>query len=374
MLDYLKWRGDISFLSDGFGPVDGLILSTISYADFSSSVSGYHSGKPAAFPDAAFVFEKYSNKSDSMGALVPKKTPELIRLAAKTKRFSEAKVLAFVNEVDEAEGEQFCAISFLLPDDSIFIAYRGTDDSIVGWREDFCLSYSSPVRAQTRAVEFLEGAAAARGGKIRLGGHSKGGNLAFFASVFCSPETKDRIVRAYSYDGPGFGRSVSHLDEYKNISDRLESIIPESSFVGLLLEHPENYLTVSSDAISFFQHDPFTWKILGKDFVYESAPSRGALKGEAAIKSWLDSISEADRRRFVDIFFGIIEKTGAGTLTELTESKLRSAASIVKAIGETSDDEKKYMTELFSLFIERAVIGKTDAKTKTKLFDRQNRR
>ena len=206
ILDYLDWRGDLSFSAAPFCEVDNLIFCMLSFADFSPAVSADPTGVPVKLSDVReAVREKYPSGED-FGEVVPKFVNELVDKALKSPRFREVYAAGFKSVLEESEITQFAAVTFVLPDNSLFVAYRGTDDTLVGWREDFCLSFTKPVRAQQLAAEYLADMASVYSGPVRVGGHSKGGNLAHYAAAFAPKHIRSRILTAYSNDGPGFLR------------------------------------------------------------------------------------------------------------------------------------------------------------------------
>ena len=268
VFDYLDWRGDISFGEVGLGEVDALILSSICYVDFENIVPSAFDKKPIPLLTAAKSYLRaHKGEKAYMGAIIPSSVLTLLAKAAKTKRFAGVRLLGYLNRVNKDEETQFCALSFLLDDGSLFIAYRGTDDTLIGWKENFNMSFMDAIPAQLSAVEYLNAAGGVTAGRINVGGHSKGGNLAFFASVRCNEAVKERIGTAFSYDGPGFTQRFIDSDDYQSAKGKLRSLIPESSIVGLLLEQEDTYEVVKSTESGLMQHDPFSWEILGASFI-----------------------------------------------------------------------------------------------------------
>ena len=214
---YLDWRGDLSIKTDGFNEVDNLVLSVIAYMDFTSVVPSEAGKGGITLRDALLRLHELKMDHQNLGLMMPDITNDFVKRAAETKRFGDIKLYSYVDKIDEQLEMQFSAITFLLPDKSLFIAFRGTDDSIVGWKENFNMSFASPVPAQVAAVEYLTDVAYSMRGRIRLGGHSKGGNLAIWATVNSPMRIKRRIVGAYNNDGPGFEEKITERAEYKEV-------------------------------------------------------------------------------------------------------------------------------------------------------------
>jgi len=342
IVDYLEWRGDLSFEQSGFNEVDNLLLSTMSFIDLSEIVASEPFGMPVKLDYCERIYrEKYPN-GRYYGLTIPAVIGTIFRKAARSTRFKDIYLTYYRSELDEEEGKQFGAVTLVLPDNSIFISFRGTDDTITGWKEDFQLSYTCPVPAQQSALDYLEAVASFHRGAIRLGGHSKGGNLSVYAAAMCSPETKKRIINAYSNDGPGFTTEFISSIEFKSVEKRVVTYVPQSSVVGMLLAHNEEYQVIeSTNQTGLFQHDPLSWKVLGPSFVHLDSLSKEGLKNKESLKKLLDGMDNEHRRRFTDVLFQIIEATEAKTLTELSDAKLKNVLIMLKAYNDLEKDEKE---------------------------------
>lgn len=219
----------------------------------------------------------------------------------------------------------------LLPDKTAYIAFRGTDDTIVGWKEDFNLAFLPVVPAQRMAAEYLAAAAAALPSHpLRVGGHSKGGNLAVYSAVFCGEAVQNQLMRVYNNDGPGFRTSLLGLPEHRRVADKITTILPESSVVGMLLEHEERYEVVRSTQSGLWQHDGFSWQVRGEKFEHLPDLTEGGKLVDETIRTFILSLSPEQRVAFTDALFDILTCTDAGTLTDLKEGGLKTAAAMLK--------------------------------------------
>ena len=265
ILDYLDWRGDLTLAERGFNEVDNLLMAELCFLDFSGIVPADFSA-PAPLPEAMRAYDRL-RPQETMGVLVPEQIPELGRKMAASRRFSDLTLCGYVSRIDEETQTQFSALTLLLPDKTAYIAFRGTDDTIVGWKEDFNLAFLPVVPAQRMAAAYLRAAAQALPSQpLRVGGHSKGGNLAVYSAVFCGESVQNQLMRVYNNDGPGFRTSLLGLPEHKNVADKITTILPESSVVGMLLEHEERYEVVRSTQSGLWQHDGFSWQVRGEQF------------------------------------------------------------------------------------------------------------
>ncbi len=326
--DYLHWRGDLSFKADKFNEVDASILAMLSYINYDEI-----SKAPIKLGDAAQGYcpdKKYDKVR--LGLIVPsKKINKLFCTAAQTHRFADCIISDFSWRTSVEEICQFAAVTYHLPNKRAVVCFRGTDDSLVGWREDCCLSYLDEIPAQRMAVEYLEAISERYPEKrLYLVGHSKGGNLAAYSTVKCSEGTRAKIVHAYSCDGPGFSKSLVESPEYKAASRKIAMIVPQSSFIGTMFEAGKRYTVVNGTVRGAFQHDCFTWEISGGGFVRVDELSLRGRKNREQFAAGMERMSFAERQSFVETFFSIIESTGASTLTEFADGKLKTISSLIK--------------------------------------------
>lgn len=326
--DYITWRGDLDFDLVPVCEVDGLIFSILSYVDYSEVVSSEIHGirRPPALLTVTKRYLTAHRGGDvpEIGLILSKEIVKLLVKASKTKRFGLVRPLCFVNKICDEQEMQFSAIAFSFENGDTFIAYRGTDDTLVGWKENFNMSFMYPVPAQKEAADFLEYVAERTSGNIYLGGHSKGGNLATYAGVKASEKTKERIVRIYCNDSPGFAAEFIGGADYKAMREKISNFLPQSSVVGMLLEHEESYTVVKSRNSGLLQHNGFSWEVMGGKFIYLDAISENSKILDRKMKSFLAGMTKEEREKFVDsLFDALSSKTGAKTLTELSSEKLK---------------------------------------------------
>ena len=324
LFDYLDWRGDLSFRQVPLCEVDNQILSQICYVNFEGVVPRELDGRGVLLNAAAKSYLRaHRGEPAYLGAILPPKTLTLLAKAAKTPRFGKIRLIGYENLVREEDQTQFCAVTCLLDDGSTFVAYRGTDDTLVGWKENFNMSFLHPVPAQTEAVRYLEEVAAHTEGRLLLGGHSKGGNLAIYAAVKSSPAVRERLLVAYSNDGPGFTREFIEGEDYLAVKGRLRTLVPQSSVVGMLLEHEESFEVVKSNQTGLWQHDAFSWEVLGNAFIHLDDLDEESRQIHRTLKEWLDEMDTKQRSEFVDAIYDTLIATNATTLTDITTDKLK---------------------------------------------------
>ncbi len=355
LFDYLQWRGDIEFDRDPLNEIDATIFSFISYINLEK-----FTGRTLKKAARGFFSENDILKT-KIGLLIPaEKTLGLFLAAAKSHRYASILFADCVIDINEKEKYQFCGETFVLPDKTIAVAFEGTDDTIVGWKEDFMLCYMNEIPSQKRAVEYLERIAAKYPEhKINLMGHSKGGNLAIYSAIKCSRSVQDRIVRIYNLDGPGFPEVSEIHGDYPAIEDRILTLIPQSSFIGVIFSQGRDFSVVRSRQRGVFQHDGFSWELRGKSFVKLSRLSAQGMKNDTEINYKLAQMTIDERRQFIEVFFGMLERTGAKTLSDISTASLRGFISIAREFQGLDKEQRELMIYIIRKTIEtRAAKGK----------------
>lgn len=198
IFDYINWRGDLSFRQSPFNEVDGAILAKLSYLPL-ERVLEQGSMVPISIADAA---KKLFALPNINGSFMRKEDSPLLSALAESPRFCNMGLFACMNRFDPESQTQFFAMTIRLSESELYVAFRGTDNTLVGWKEDFNMCFVCPVPAQKLAVEYLESTVKNSVGRITVGGHSKGGNLAVYAAAFASPAAQLRVQKVYNYDGP----------------------------------------------------------------------------------------------------------------------------------------------------------------------------
>ena len=336
LFDYLAWRGDLPLDSTPLCPVDTLLLSMLPYIRLESLV-------PAAEEvRLADALEGYAARTENANA----EHLPLVRTLAASARFGPLRVTEATKELDPVQGVQFAAITVLLPKQELFVAFEGTDDTLIGWEEDLRMSYECPVPAQSRAVSYLcRVAARYPQHRILVGGHSKGGNLAMYAAVHCGPEYRRRIRDVYNHDGPGFCEGTLTTPAYLELRDRIHTYLPASSIVAVLLEHDNNYKIVQSTQVGLLQHDPYSWQILGNDFVYTDKRTAFGIETEAIVDRFASELSPARKKQFVQALFTVLEATGQDTLSGIMGKKGRSLRRALHAFTELDHETRTLLQD-----------------------------
>ncbi len=364
IMDYISWRGDLSFEQSQFNEVDNLILACFSYVNLD--------GIPAVTKQKGIGLKKLTEEFMKLHTMKELEADEsFIRLApfmmmemAKSVRFGKCVVRNYVNDIVTEAEQQFAAMEIVLEDGTSYVSFRGTDDTIIGWKEDFNLS-TGVVPAQKRAIEYLQKISEHTDGMLRVGGHSKGGNLAIYGSVMCK-SAHEKILEIYSNDGPGFSREFQELPEMKEMMPKIIRIIPEYSIIGTLLEHEKEPVIVASSSKGLLQHDGFSWEVQGPALVRRDSLNKTALRFIEILHKWIDGMDMEQKRLLIEDLFATLQASGYENLSEVQSGGLKSLAAMVKRVEKFAPESRGMMQELLT-----AICGgwleQLQADTKDKL-------
>ena len=346
MIDYIRWRGDIPVSQVPLGEVDALILSYLVYMPFDGIVSSSYEERISLGDAARLILGKH-DAGELPLAFSPKDDRKLLEAVISGCRFAEMALCGFVSRIDLENEEQFCAMVFAPKGGPAVIAFRGTDRTVVGWKEDFNMTFSGVVPAQRSAILYARDVAAAMDAPLLLCGHSKGGNLAAYASLFSGEKTQDRIQCVYNFDGPGFNEEVIASNEFHRVDMRIHVFVPKSSAVGILLWHNEPFMVVESESVSVFQHLPYHWQVMGGKLVEASSLTGDSRLTDVTLKRWLLSLSQELRKQVIDGIYGVLSASGGTQLADLFEP--RNVLAIIRAAGAMDEETRSALIEAFRL-------------------------
>ncbi len=326
-----------TFAESPFNEADSLVLSQLSYLSFGR--------KYAQYPKVA-LSELSAHGNDLVrGTFYPKSNVKLLHALAKSSRFAEVKVGFFRQRNSVKRVFRFAAVTFLLPNGDSYIAFRGTDTTLCGWKEDFYMSFLDKIPSHTLAKDYLNDIADKLGGRLFTGGHSKGGNLAVYASVHAAPSVRDRIILVYNHDGPGFKDSIYDTDEYLRVASRIRKTVPRDSLVGVLLNTAQDYEVVDCNSLLLLQHNPFTWNVSSDGhFKKISATSYSSRVFDAALTDWIYGMDTATRRKLVRAIFTVLEGCGLTDVTEIAGKLVPSMRGMYRAYKQLDEEGKELMS------------------------------
>lgn len=343
IFNYLTWRGDLSFSQDPVNRVDGLVFSALAYIRYGGSVEE-EPHTPVSLREAAEVFFALPDH-DTRSRV--QRDQELLAAAAKTRRFGECRICLYRDQFIPEQETQFAAMTFLLDDGSLFLSFRGTDNSLVGWKEDFNMTFLQTIPAQRLALQYAREVAMEWEGPLYFGGHSKGGNLAVFAAARSSPMVQSRIRQVFNNDGPGFTKYLMGDPGYLAMVPKIQTYVPQSSVIGMLLEHEEAYTVIHSESVGVLQHDLYTWDVQGKEFQTVEQITGTSRFLDATIKAWFASMTNQERNQLVDVMFTLLESGGAENVRTLANPK--HIRGYIKTVSSDEHLRRVLSTEFQSL-------------------------
>lgn len=346
IMDYISWRGDLTFAQSPFNEVDNLILACFSYVNLDRI--------PAVTRQKGIELKKLVKEFKKLHTIKELEADKsFIRLApfmmfemAESVRFGNCVIRNYVNEIVTEAEQQFSAVEIVLEDGTSYVSFRGTDDTIIGWKEDFNLS-TGVVPAQERAVEYMERISDKASGMLRVGGHSKGGNLAIYGSVMCK-SAHDKILEIYSNDGPGFSKEFQDSPETAEMMPKIIRIIPEYSIIGTLLEHEKQPIIVASTSRGLLQHDGFSWEVQGPGLVRRDSLNKTALRFIEILHKWIDGMDTEQKRLLIEDLFATLQASGCENLSEVQSGGIKSLAAMVKRLDKFAPESRGMMQELLT--------------------------
>ena len=336
-LDYLQ-DNNKTFKESSFNSIDSLILAYLSYFHFPNTLTRL-------------------KDLDISKTTKVEKNREFIKRVVTSNRYKDIESCFYVEDTNDLIEKQFSAVTFLLPNNTMYISFRGTDSTLTGWKEDFNMAFMLPVPAQKEALNYVEKVTKLIPRKFYIGGHSKGGNLAVYAGCNLSNNLSTRIIKIYSHDGPGFIKEFLTTSNYQNIKDKIEKIVPSSSIIGMLLYTNENYKIIESSARGILEHDPFSWLINENNFIILKKLSDGTVFTNKVINDFLSSLSKKEREIFIDSLFTVLKSTNLTTLDEISKNFIVKLPNILIAIYKLDDVNKKYIIKTIKALIKSCLTN-----------------
>lgn len=365
IFDYIDWRGDLSFNQSPFNEIDNLILSRVSYFPFDGLIK---ENETITINEAYARFQKLDIENIHM---LQKEDVELFPSVAYSKRFGGLFIKNYISKRDIQAEKQFSAITFVLPDGTTYIAYRGTDNTLVGWKEDFNMSFMESVPSQEEAKNYLNKVALETVDNLRIGGHSKGGNLAVYAAAFCNDEIKSRILEIYNNDGPGFFDTIIETPEYQAISNRIHTYIPQTSIIGRMLKNEGECTVVESTEFGIYQHSLYSWQVLGTKFIKKEQVTKESEFIDKSLKKWLMEVSSEQREKFWVALYEIMSSTNQSTLFQMKSNWLDSSKKMIATYKGLDDETRKIVNETVKCFFS---IMKENIKERERRFSLRKER
>lgn len=344
---YLKFRGDLDLKNYPLNEVDALIFSELSYIQFENIVPTVEEKGKITLAEAAKRYSPQEGKKSIFYARYEK----LLEKMAECPRYADLQLSNYVSVMDWEEKQQFSALHIHINPFLTFIAFRGTDETLVGWREDFDMSYKMPVPAQNSAADYVNRTTKGLFQKYILGGHSKGGNLAIYSGVFCDPGIQNNIKAIYNFDGPGFHEKIADNESYIKVKDRIHTFVPEASVVGMLMEHEEEYKVVRSYETTFMQHEGLSWLVNGTSFEIVDDVDEFSNSISVTLKSWLTKADYEDRKVMLNALFDVLEIGGIRDVLDFKNISVQNATAMFKAASNLPKGQREIIGNLIKMWM-----------------------
>lgn len=344
---YLEWRGDIPFGQVPCNEVDAYILAKIGVPDFSGIIP---SNGPGITLKEAYsrYFSRTDIDPDYFGRLNQPILGEVLQMLPSTVRFGGLILSDYFQKRNDANTEQISALTISLPGGPTVVTFRGTDDTIIGWKENFLMSIRNAVPAQRDAAAYLKRIARETEGPLAVMGHSKGGNLAVYAAATVPETIQDRIIQVYNFDGPGFRPEFWTQPGILRIEDRIGNYVSQHTMVGTLLTRSDRITICRSKKNGPLAHEAMFWEVMGPAFVREKKLSAFSVEFERLLDRQIAQMGDEEIAQFIEDFFGVLTSTGATTLTELAHQSPDQLRRILKEIDST-ESIKEFGKDLFGL-------------------------
>lgn len=356
--DYIKYRGDLTLKKDDINEIDKIIFSRISYLPF----------KDIVFKKIETIEDiSYKMKDLSLDKFIWKDDKQFIINLGQTNRYKDLKISDYKESMDIEAEKQFAAITIWLPKKLKYISFRGTDMSLVGWKEDFNMSFMQNIPSQKEAVNYLNEIGKKYRNKLIIGGHSKGGNIAVYASIFCNEKIKRRIIEIINADGPGFDETVTKNEGYMKIMEKVNTYIPQSSIIGRLLEHEDNYEIIYSTQKGIMQHDIYSWQLDGTSLVRIQKLTEDSQLVNKVVRSWLKDTTQEQRENFINIIYDILVSTQVENVNEFGIDTIKKITKIVKSYKDIDKEDKKEIEVMIKLLIKSTINAIKDSRKEVRI-------
>lgn len=353
MLDYIKEFGHVSFEERAFSEIDALVLTELEYLPLEKVVPSDENGEDFVTVKeiAEYMQEHKQELFDENPMMITQERHEVSQVIADAPRFQSLKFFGVVSEWDKDTTKQFAAVTVEVEPSVRLVVFRGTDETLIGWKEDFLMTYSPLVAAQTDAKEYLAKQASLWSGDLMISGHSKGGNLAIYAAATQEEDVQLRIVDIFCFDSPGLYRSVLETKGYQNIVPLAMRYIPQDSLVGLMLESEVPYVIVKSNATGAMQHSAMTWEIEDGQFIKMEKLTKNSQLNDQTFKKWTESVSDEELELFWNVFFELLFNAGIDTVNDLYGQFMHYVQEFLKAAGEMDEEKRELLTRIALLLV-----------------------
>ena len=342
--EYLLWRGDLPFsLKYCFNEIDSVILARFSYLIFNKiKMESFETIESVSIKMKDFENDEFLYNGDK----------ELITNLGNSFRYKDLVVSDYINNNNRELEKQFGAITIHFPNNEMYISFIGTDSTILGWKEDFNMAFMENVPCQIAGKDYVQMIADKYPNKkIRIGGHSKGGNVAIYSGISARTDIKNRIIKIYNYDGPGFNKDIINKYGNDDIVSKIETYIPQDSVIGRLLNHKEKMTVILSNEKGILQHDIYSWQVLKDDLIHLNKNTEISEDIDKTLTDWLEETTNEQRKIVIDAVFELFYSTESNTFGEMSKNFSKNLPIILKKYGEIAKEDKDIIINMIKLIV-----------------------
>lgn len=339
MLDYLDWRGDLSFDSDSFNEIDNIILSRLAYFPLKEDDN-------LTIQELSLDLKRTYKEDDA----------NLIKRLANSNRFKDAILTNYVNVLDKEKNEQFAAVTIILNEHLMFVSFCGSNDSLISWHENFDMFYKNTISGQLTSISYLTKVLNSFKQDLIVGGHSKGGNLAIFSSSFIDFSLQKRIINIYNNDGPGFNAEIINSKGYQKIIPKIKTFVPQTTIVSTFFDRKEQEVVIHSKNKGIMQHNMYSWEVIGNKFI-KDVRDKNSYTIDNIVNEWVKETTKEERKEFTTNLFKIMDATNSDVFRELGVNSIKHVSDISKVYKEIDSNKRKEMFNILRLIL---AIGTTN--------------
>lgn len=354
--DYIAWRGDLTFDMIPFNHIDAAIFSQLSMLQLEEVlIKNGNSIKMTIKEIVESLSEEIREKNYNLGFIIPDDIIKAFEEMAKTKRYQNLVIDNYVNLISKDEETQFSALTIDIDHNTRVVSFSGTDDTLIGWKENFNMVYMDTVSCQNLSVDYLE-KVSRRVRYLYVVGHSKGANLTLYTTLHSTSRVQKKLVEAIGFDGPGITEDIELIDKFDKNIEKVVFYIPDDSIIGTIFDHYEKVKVVKSKAKGLFQHDLFSWEVTYNDFIYAEARTKESIHIENKIKDMISKMDEHTKHSFVNEAYRLLVNSKNETLTDISRDKLMIAKNFLSIDSDKRSMFVKILKELASDKIIRETI------------------
>ena len=356
IIDYIKWRGDLTMDIVPFNHLDALLFSQLSMLRLDEVLIEEGEQISLSIKKAVKVFKELNiEEKYDLGLILPKEIITAFYMMGESPRYKNLVLDNYVNNICSSEQTQFSALTIDLGYNTRVVSFSGTDDTLIGWKENFNMLFVSTTAGQASSCDYLS-KVSRRWRHIYVCGHSKGANLALYSTLHVNNHVQRKIEKTIGFDGPGLIEDINEIDSFERIIKKVTFYVPDTTIIGALFDHYEEIKVVKSTEKGLYQHDVFSWEVLGTDFIYVDDRTEESKHIEQKIKTMISEIDEATRVRLVNEGYKILSSDTADTLTKLYGEKFRIVKDYLASDPSVQKAYKKIFLEILRDKIMRDAI------------------